>query len=106
MHLQKETAKEKIWITNAPETDEAKKSILEIAAKLGINPIIATLLYNRGYKDYESARSFIRMENEMLRNPFDMIDMMKGGTRAAPPLKSRFTKGPVPHRRFRDRARP
>ena len=89
MHLQKETAKEKIWITNAPETDEAKKSILEIAAKLGINPIIATLLYNRGYTDHESARSFIRMENEMLRNPFDMIDMMKGVERIKKALDSK-----------------
>ena len=78
MLLKNEIAKEKIWITNAPVETEAKNSIIEIATKLGINPIIATLLYNRGYQDHESATSFIRMENEMLRNPFDMIDMMKG----------------------------
>ena len=88
MHLKKEIAKEKIWITNAPETNDAKRSIQDIAAKLGINPIIATLLYNRGYSDPESATSFIRMENEMLRNPFDMIDMMKGVERIKKALEN------------------
>ena len=67
-----------MWITNAPTDDVAKASIRAIATKLGIGNIIATLLYNRGYRDPESARSFIRMENEILRNPFDMQDMMKG----------------------------
>lgn len=77
MHT-KETVKEKVWITNAPTDDVAKKSIRAIAEKLGVGNIIATLLYNRGYQDPESARSFIRMENEILRNPFAMQDMMKG----------------------------
>ena len=77
MHT-KETVKEKVWITNAPTDDVAKKSIRAIAEKLGVGNIIATLLYNRGYQDPESARSFIRMENEILRNPFTMQDMMKG----------------------------
>ena len=78
MHLKNETVKEKVWITNAPTDEVAKASIRAIATKLGIGNIIATLLYNRGYQDPESARSFIRMENEILRNPFDMQDMMKG----------------------------
>ena len=77
MHT-KETVKEKVWITNAPTDDVAKKSIRAIAEKLGVGNIIATLLYNRGSQDPESARSFIRMENEILRNPFTMQDMMKG----------------------------
>ena len=67
-----------MWITNAPTDEASKASIHTIATKLGIGDIIATLLYNRGYQDSESARSFIRMENEILRNPFDMQDMMKG----------------------------
>ena len=78
MHLQNEIAKEKVWITNTPDTQEAKSAIALIARVLGVNPIIANLLYNRGYQDPTSATSFVRMENEMLRNPFDMADMMKG----------------------------
>ena len=78
MHLQNETAKEKIWITSVPDTEDAKSSVASISKTLGVNPIIAKLLYNRGYQDPISATSFVRMENEMLRNPFDMADMMKG----------------------------
>ena len=78
MLLQNEIAKEKVWITNAPDTPEAHSAVESISRTLGVNPIIAKLLYNRGYQDPASAASFVRMENEMLRNPFDMADMMKG----------------------------
>ena len=78
MLLQNEIAKEKVWITSTPDTDEANSAVKSISRVLGVNPIIAKLLYNRGYHDPESATSFVRMENEMLRNPFDMADMMKG----------------------------
>ena len=78
MHVQNEIAKEKVWITNVPNTSEANAAIAAITKALNVNPIIAKLLYNRGYQDPTSAASFVRMENEMLRNPFDMADMMKG----------------------------
>lgn len=78
MFLQNEIAKEKVWITNTPDTQEANAAIANIARVLEVNPIIAKLLYNRGYQDPASATSFVRMENEILRNPFDMVDMMKG----------------------------
>ena len=78
MLLQNEIAKEKVWITNAPDTPEAHSAVESISRTLGVNPIIAKLLYNRGYQDPASAASFVKMENEMLRNPFDMADMMKG----------------------------
>ena len=78
MLKQNEIAKEKVWITNTPDTAEANHSVSTIARALNVNPIIAKLLYNRGYQDPTSAASFVKMENEMLRNPFDMADMMKG----------------------------
>ena len=78
MHIQNEIAKEKVWITNVPDTAEANAAIAAITKVLNVNPIIAKLLYNRGYQDPTSAASFVKMENEMLRNPFDMADMMKG----------------------------
>ena len=89
MLLQNETAKEKVWITNVPDTEEANSAVTTIARVLGINPIIAKLLYNRGYQDPQSATSFVRMENEMLRNPFDMADMMKGVQRIKKALDSK-----------------
>ena len=67
MLLQNEIAKEKVWITNAPDTPEAHSAVESISRTLGVNPIIAKLLYNRGYQDPASAASFVKMENEMLR---------------------------------------
>ncbi len=78
MLLQNEITKEKVWITSTPDTAEANSAVMSISRVLNVNPIIAKLLYNRGYQDPGSAASFVKMENEMLRNPFDMADMMKG----------------------------
>ncbi len=81
MLINKEITKEKKWIIKSVESTEALASIRKIATELSIDPIIAKLLYIRGYCDTESARSFIRMEREMLRNPFAMKDMDKAVAR-------------------------
>ena len=73
----KET-KEKNWILKSPDTNESLNKVKEISDELGINPIIAKLLYSRGYTDVASAKSFIYMESEMLSNPFLMKDMELG----------------------------
>ena len=70
--------KEKKWILKTDESREARNKKDEIAKALGINPIVAELLYNRGYTDERLAKSFLYMESEMLCNPFDMKDMEKG----------------------------
>ena len=69
--------KEKKWILKG-STDSASRIEKErIAKELGINPIIADLLYTRGYTTPQAAKNFLYMENEMLCNPFDMKDMDK-----------------------------
>ena len=70
--------KEKLWILNESCNGAAAHAIAKIARKLCIHPIIAKLLYNRGYTDESSARTFVRMESEMLCNPFQMKDMVRG----------------------------
>lgn len=70
--------KEKAWILKECSDDNSKLEIAKIAEKLNIHPIIAKLLYSRGYTDEESVRMFIGMESEMLCNPFDMKDIDKG----------------------------
>lgn len=70
--------KEKRWIIKSDFSDDAGQVIKEIADELGIHPVIAKLLYNRGYHDPASAKEFIYMESEMLSTPFEMIDMEKG----------------------------
>ena len=70
--------KEKSWIIKSDESPSAHNAEDGIATSLGINPIVAKLLYNRGYKDVAAAKAFIYMESEMLSNPFEMLDVDRG----------------------------
>ncbi len=70
--------KEKNWIIKSTDTPEFCSKISKIALALGINPVVAKLLYNRGYEDEASAKSFIYMESEMLSDPFLLKDVEKG----------------------------
>lgn len=67
--------KEKNWILKSTDSPELAEKVAKIAAALGINPVVARLLYNRGYKDEAAAKSFIYMESEMLSDPFKMKDI-------------------------------
>ena len=69
--------KEKKWILKGSTDLSSRTAKEKIAKDLGINPIIADLLYTRGYTTPETAKNFLYMENEMLCNPFDMKDMDK-----------------------------
>ncbi len=73
-----ETKKEKKWILKSNDSDVAISKVREISDTLKIHPIIAKLLYNRGYHDAESAKAFLYMETEILCDPFDMKDMSDG----------------------------
>ena len=81
MLINKEITKERQWSVKYRETAESTRAISEMTRELGINPIVARLLYNRGYCDSRSADTFLRMKNEMLRDPFAMKDMEKAITR-------------------------
>ena len=70
--------KEKNWLIKSIDSREYKDAVSSIASSLGINPIVAKLLYNRGYTNAESAKAFIYMESEMLLDPFRMKDIEKG----------------------------
>ena len=83
-----EKAKEKKWILKSTVTKETLAATKKIANKLGINPIIAALLYSRGYKDAAAVKRFICMEHEMLSNPFLMKDMEKGIERLHEAIKN------------------
>ena len=83
-----EKTKEKKWILKSERTPQGDATIAEIARSLGLNPILARLLYNRGYHDQHAAKAFLYMESEMLSNPFDMIDMDKGVARIERAVKN------------------
>ena len=78
MNSEKQIVKERHWVLKSSNDKNDKLLIRKIASDLGINPIISELLYNRGYTDTVSAKNFLYMENEMLANPFEMMDMEKG----------------------------
>lgn len=77
--------KEKNWLITPFDRPDYAERIDEISSALGINPIVAKLLYKRGYTDVASAKAFVYMESEMLLDPFKMKDLTKGvdGVRAA-----------------------
>ena len=70
--------KEKNWLIKSIDSQEYERKTAEIASGLGIHPVVAKLLYNRGYTDVSSAKAFVYMESEMLLDPFRMKDLDKG----------------------------
>ena len=82
--------KEKKWILKSETDAVSEAKISEIALNLGLNPIVAKLLYNRGYTTPKEAKSFLYMESEMLCNPFDMKDMEKAVERIALAVSSQM----------------
>ena len=66
----------KRWVLKTEDLPAAAEgAIKEIGDLLGISPILAKLLYSRGYCTPEAARRFIRMESELLCDPFLLADI-------------------------------
>ena len=77
MSAKKFKLKEKKWLVTAAPSDETAGKIKLIATELGINPIIASLLYGRGYTTPVAAKKFLYMETEVLTDPNNMADMAR-----------------------------
>lgn len=66
------------YIWEYKEPSEVDKSIAsELANSLGINPVMGTLLVNRGIRTEEEARKFFRPQLTNLLDPFLFKDMQK-----------------------------
>lgn len=63
--------KSKKWVVR--KTDQPGAA--ELAAQLGVSPIIADLLLARGYRDLDSANSFLNPSRDQLHDPFLMRGM-------------------------------
>lgn len=79
-------AKQKKWNIGSREDDG---SIARIAEALGISFPTACLLHRRGYKTPEEASAFIRLEAELLHDPFLMADMKKAAERLADAIEKK-----------------
>ena len=62
------------WITKPLPNNDLLTSLQE---SLGVSPIIATLLAQRGITDFEQAKRFFRPQLNHLHDPFLMKDMEK-----------------------------
>lgn len=81
--------REKRWILKSADAPELSRGAAAIAEALQIHPIVAKLLFSRGYKTPEQAKAFLAMESEMLCNPFDLKDMREAVRR----VLSAITRG-------------
>ena len=73
----KDKTKGKVWFSKADAADGVAAASDLIARSLGVNPIVAKLLFIRGYSDPAAASAFLKMEDEIFINPFRMKDMDK-----------------------------
>ena len=67
----------KRWVLKMQDSPEANSGAEKIAEALGVSSILAKLLYSRGYHTPEAANRFIRMESELLADPFLLKDIEK-----------------------------
>ncbi len=81
--MKKSKMKEKKWLIKNAVTEDTLESVSKISEQLGINAIIANLLYCRGYRDVASVKKFLYMESEILTDPYEMADMTQAVERLA-----------------------
>ena len=76
----------KKWVIRNTESFESA-TITEISERIGIHPIVAELLHQRGYETLERAKQFLNMETERLWDPLLMKDMDKAVSRIYDAIK-------------------
>lgn len=73
----REMKRQKIWDVRYDGNEEARREIEKMSCELGVSFLFAVLLYNRGYRDADSARRFLRFEETDFHDPFLLADMDK-----------------------------
>ena len=79
-----EMRRERVWsMLYSPDGGEKDQKIARISQEIGVSPITARLLYNRGYDTPEKAYAFIHTDISSLHDPYLMKDMDKAVARIA-----------------------
>lgn len=72
----REIKREKIWEQTFAFGDTERDAVIKnMSEELGVSPLFAVLLYNRGYTTADSARRFLRFEETDFHDPYLMKDM-------------------------------
>ena len=83
-----ERKRKRIWETKYVPGDAGRDAAIgEMASVLGVSPLFAMLLYNRGYTDAESASRFLRFAEEDFHDPFLLCDMERAVERILSAVK-------------------
>ena len=69
--------KAKRWIVREHDAERAAS----LARVLGVSPILAALLVNRGYTDERAARVFLSPSYDQLHEPYSMLGMKEAVAR-------------------------
>src|SRR5215216_2018784 len=77
--------KAKRWIVREHDAERAAS----LARVLGVSPILAALLINRGYTDERSARVFLSPTYDQLHEPYSMLGMKEAVARLQRAVQSR-----------------
>jgi len=77
--------KAKRWIVREHDADRAAS----LARVLGVSPILAALLINRGYADEPAARVFLSPTYDQLHEPYSMLGMKEAIARLKDALEAR-----------------
>src|SRR5689334_10283557 len=70
-----ETDARSIWGLEPEAGDEPLASAEEVAGKLGCHPVIARLLWNRGFRSPGMLERFLKPELSRLPDPLSLTDM-------------------------------
>lgn len=67
--------KKTMWSAKFNESSESISAVERISEQLGISPITASLLYNRGYRTPEVALGFIKLNEVVMHSPLLLRDV-------------------------------
>ena len=84
-----EIGTEKKWRVSDDLSPAAIAGKETLTKALGIHPVIARLLWNRGCRTPDDAKAYFSLANEMLGDPFVLADMDKATERIVQALKKR-----------------
>ncbi|MBQ7379083.1 MAG: single-stranded-DNA-specific exonuclease RecJ [Clostridia bacterium] len=83
-----EIRRERVWsLLYQPDGGEKDQKIAHISKTIGVSPITARLLYNRGYDTPQKAYAFVNTDISVLHDPYLMKDMDKAVARISQAIK-------------------